>query len=285
MAARRDVSKEISGAQAVALRCGSVLAVIALVLVVRWASGRETQRMKMLGGLDASHLFSWHPVLMVLGYTICMGFGLQAFRSARLGRPRNKRLHASLHGCALVCVCLALRAVFEQHNAINAPNLYTAHGIIGLTVCVLFFAQYLVAALAFLSDVFVSQREKSILLAPHVLIGFLTYFGSVVAIVSGVAEKTAWMGCGYYHNADAVNPPHTSLDAPDTNPAAHYPLLPLGCKLGIGVSVTALLSAFCLAIGVLSLKVGRDSDTAYQPLATLPPSPQGASSGSSSPMV
>lgn len=199
---------------------------------------------------------------MVLGFTVCMGEGAQAFRTFRRGKPQNKRIHALLHGCALVSVAIALRVVFLSHNINKQPNLYTSHGIVGLAVSVLFFAQYLVGAMAFLSQAYFSASEKARLLGPHALIGACIYLFSVVAVVSGVAEKTAWMGCNYYKHAYASEG-IVALDEPDYNPAEHYHLLPLGCKLGIGVAVTALLAALCVAVGVLSLKVGRESDFDY----------------------
>lgn len=249
---------------------------MALLLVIRWAAGTESEK-RTLGGLDGSaeHLFNWHPVLMVFGFTVCMGEGVQAFRTLRLGKAQNKRLHAALHGSALVSVIIALRVVFASHNRANQPNLYTAHGIVGLAVCILFFAQYIIGAMAFLSHAFFSDSEKATLLRPHVLVGICVYFLSVVAIASGVAEKAAWMGCSYYVKAD-YSLGKVALDSPDINPAVHYHLLPLGCKLGIGVVVSAFLSAFFVAIGVVSLRVGKETDhttCAYQPL------PFGAPSG------
>lgn len=252
----------VSGFQRAALRGSRLLSGIALVLVVLWASGEDDVGKKMLGGkMDSLSSFSWHPVMMVLAFTVFMGEGVQAFR-LRFGKPINKKIHAGMHGCALVAVLIALRAVFASHNKTKAPNLYTAHGIVGLTVCVLFFAQYVVGALAFLTNSVFSVGEKAALVGPHALVGICVYFFAVAAIVSGVAEKTAWLGCNYYKDGNAEKGKVT-LTEPDLNPAEHYPLLPIGCRLGIGVAVSALLSAFLVAIGVLSPKFRSNGSPAY----------------------
>ena len=184
-----------------------------------------------------------------------------AYRQFKLGKAGNKKIHVAWHTCGVVCVSLALRAVFKPHNVAKSPNLYTAHGIVGLSVVVLFYAQYALAAVSFLSSLSISPPAwRSVLLPWHVVIGIFCYLGSLAAIASGVAEKTAWLGCAYYVHGDK-SLGKVQLDRPDINPAQHFGLLPDGCQLGIGVVVSALLAAFLVTLGTLSIKARHTKQT------------------------
>mmetsp|Transcript_7528 Transcript_7528/g.31154 ORF Transcript_7528/g.31154 Transcript_7528/m.31154 type:complete len:300 (-) Transcript_7528:285-1184(-) len=249
-------------AQTVLLRCSHVLSLVCLLLVLMWTSGTDSSTHLMLGGLSTApdKVFNFHPLLMIAGFTVCMGEGLTAYRVARMGKPTNKRIHAAWHSAGIACVACALRAVWRSHDLADAPNLYTVHGIVGLAVCVLFFAQYLVAAVAFLSPL-VDPARRGVILRAHVVAGVSIYLASLAAIVSGIAEKLAWQGCGYYAPDGDAHYHAVALRRPDTNPAAHYGLLPTGCRLGIGVGVTAFLAALCVVGGILTVKVGKETDT------------------------
>lgn len=253
--------KPLSRVQEVALSAAHLSMAVSVLLVVRWAMGADTSA-AMLGGLgfDDARIFNWHPLLMVVGFTLCMGEGIMAYRQFKLGKAGNKKIHVAWHTCGVVCVSLALRAVFKPHNVAKSPNLYTAHGIVGLSVVVLFYAQYALAAVSFLSSLSISPPAwRSVLLPWHVVIGIFCYLGSLAAIASGVAEKTAWLGCAYYVHGDK-SLGKVQLDRPDINPAQHFGLLPDGCQLGIGVVVSALLAAFLVTLGTLSIKVGAETD-------------------------
>ena len=63
-------------------------------------------------------------------------------------RERQNILHFSCHTLAVVFVSGSLAAVFQSHNLSRPspkPNLYSAHSLVGLSVSVLLFAQYIAA--------------------------------------------------------------------------------------------------------------------------------------------
>ena len=54
---------------------------VALLCVVAWSVGANTPVDKTLGGLEASLVFNWHPVLMVFAFVFCLGEGALASAS------------------------------------------------------------------------------------------------------------------------------------------------------------------------------------------------------------
>lgn len=52
-----------------------------------------------------------------------------------------KSIHAGLHTIATILVIIALVSVFDFHNALNIPNMYSLHSWVGLTVVILYILQ------------------------------------------------------------------------------------------------------------------------------------------------
>ena len=179
------------------------------------------------------------------------------FRTHGLGRPRNKLAHACWQTVGLLAASLGLYAVFRAHNVANAPNLYTAHGIIGLLVYVVFAAQWAAGFAAFLLQKG-GPSLRAALMPLHRSAGVALPALAVAAVTSGVAEKQAWMGCNYYHGGDASRG-KVSLRAPDSNPLAHARLLPAGCRYGLGCAVATAAGAFLLLVGALAVSAREDA--------------------------
>ena len=71
--------------------------------------------------------------------------GLLAYRTLPFGKALNKKAHMAFQSAGAFCACVGLIAVFLSHNDVAhggvKPNLYTAHGWIGILVITLYFAQ------------------------------------------------------------------------------------------------------------------------------------------------
>ena len=71
--------------------------------------------------------------------------GLLAYRTLPFGKALNKKAHMAFQSAGAFCACVGLIAVFLSHNDVAhggvKPNLYTAHGWIGILVVTLYFAQ------------------------------------------------------------------------------------------------------------------------------------------------
>ncbi|KAK7500796.1 hypothetical protein BaRGS_00008040 [Batillaria attramentaria] len=126
-----------------------VLGVLAVVLVAVWMGHFQ-------GGFawDATSVFNYHPLFMVIGMVFLYGDGILAYRVFRNDKKLYiKILHAGIHVVALIFGAVGLKAVFDSHNWGNTPNLYTLHSWLGLTVVIAFGLQWLLGLLAFVTPV------------------------------------------------------------------------------------------------------------------------------------
>jgi len=91
-----------------------------------------------LGGTGYSNLFSWHPILMSMGFFLFMTLGTLAYRDTNQSKPFRRRLHAltmilatlsSLAG--YVCIFLAHNQSGESQIGINESSSRQAHVALG----------------------------------------------------------------------------------------------------------------------------------------------------------
>ncbi|RUS87955.1 hypothetical protein EGW08_004233 [Elysia chlorotica] len=92
--------------------------------------------------VPGSSLFSWHPSLMAIGFSLLMSEGIVLFsQSSSLipswSRPDKAWLHAVLMGAGMCSVCLGFLAIFFNKRLADKPHFTTWHGLFGLTtVCI-----------------------------------------------------------------------------------------------------------------------------------------------------
>jgi hypothetical protein len=178
-----------------------------LGLVIAWAGGTDTSA-GFLGGFNWTNLtFNYHPVMMVGGllvagteaskllqyiclfcrrYFVCLlnifslHFAVLAFRFWPFGHFYNKIIHVIVNttGCAMVIV--GLIAVFLSHNSVPhggmKPNLYTAHGFVGIFVVTLYFFQYAMGLVTFAMKI-TPETVKKAILPLHKFLGKFIYSG------------------------------------------------------------------------------------------------------------
>ncbi|XP_019879676.1 transmembrane ascorbate-dependent reductase CYB561 isoform X2 [Aethina tumida] len=139
--------------------------------------------------------FNWHPFLMFLGMIFMYSQSMLTYRTFRhVVKRKLKLLHASVHLLAFICSVIGLKAAFDSHNLKNPPipNLYTMHSWIGLATVVIFSAQYLYGFISFLYPG-LSMVYRRAFMPVHVAVGTAGFLMAVVAVITGLTEKTIWV--------------------------------------------------------------------------------------------
>ncbi|XP_020647988.3 lysosomal membrane ascorbate-dependent ferrireductase CYB561A3 isoform X1 [Pogona vitticeps] len=164
-----------------------VLGILCVGFTVYWSH-------HWLGGFawdGSSHMFNWHPVLMVTGMLVLYGIAALVYRvplSWEGSKLPWKLLHAALAFTAFILVVLGLVAVFEFHNKQGIPNMYSLHSWLGLSAVLLFSCQWLMGFLSFLlpwAPIWFKVLYKPI----HVFFGSAILVLVVAASISGINEK------------------------------------------------------------------------------------------------
>ncbi|RYG58586.1 hypothetical protein EON64_21165 [archaeon] len=173
--------------------------------------------------------------------------GLSAIFSYRLldlPKPITKPLHAFVHLCAAVFVIVGLWCVFlgnndTGHNTAHMyfANLYSLHSFIGLAAVLVYFSNYLLGFVYFLSGV-CAPASRAWYLPSHTFLGVFSVLLVFMAVETGIMDLFRELGCDI------------AVDSADTNPAENYSKLKEGCRVGnaagILVLLTALLAFFAL---------------------------------------
>ena len=225
---------------------------------------------------------------MTGAFGLAMTQAVLSFRSLPLGKPVNKLVHTFWHTVAFFCIGFGLAAIFRSHDREknnpnpNLPpgdnyiaNLYSPHSIVGIAVVSAAAFQYLTGLLAILITFESFGLDvgwiKKALLPNHVLFGIFIYAGGILSICAGTAEVYFFtQRCSYYNNQvdksffndDGAWKGANSytLKSPDDNPAEKYLYLPDGCKVSVGLGISALLTLLFVVFGAVSIKAGAESD-------------------------
>nr|CAH8847905.1 unnamed protein product [Trichobilharzia regenti] len=162
-----------------------VFGLLAVVLTGVWLG-------KYWGGFswtNASTVFNYHPLFMVLGLVFLYGDAILVYRVFRAYRKLPiKIVHALLHMLAFLFGVLGIKAVFDFHNALTIPNMYSLHSWLGITAIVVFGLQWVGGLIGFLVPQ-TPQSARSKLLPIHVTIGSFLYLLVIAVCISGITEK------------------------------------------------------------------------------------------------
>ncbi|KAL7435362.1 hypothetical protein ACHAXM_004606 [Skeletonema potamos] len=245
--------------QSVSATISLVLSPVAIILVSVWVSNESMGG----GGVswsegDAKRVFNWHPVLMIVAYSI-MNVGALIFRvsgtssyqtSTRgisdAGSKRRGTIKA-VHGYVWVTCFLigmvAMMAVIKSHNdAVSGyiANLYSLHSWVGVLVISLYTLQLLVGIFAFggLMDG-TSRLAVPSLMEMHKYSGAVLHLLITATIMLGIQEKEGFVQCWY------------NVTEPDIIPIQNYGKIPSSCKISHGLGIVVLLmgvfTSFALA--------------------------------------
>eukprot|EP00389_Voromonas_pontica_P009222 GDKH01014031.1.p1 GENE.GDKH01014031.1~~GDKH01014031.1.p1 ORF type:complete len:226 (-),score=46.59 GDKH01014031.1:266-943(-) len=168
---------------------GIFSSVLAFVLLVSWIYGY-----KQLNGLSstAPAYFNWHPILMYVGYGVCMGHGIVAFRAFEFERSHRKLVHAVLNSIGFVFALAGFIVVIRFHDMIKAPHFYSAHAWAGVAVFSLSCLQVLWGIGAYGLGL-ASQNLKAAAMPYHRSLGKAIYLGAVACFVSGLMQKQSFI--------------------------------------------------------------------------------------------
>ncbi|CAH8511418.1 unnamed protein product [Heterobilharzia americana] len=162
-----------------------IFGLLAVVLTAVWLG-------KYWGGFswtNASTVFNYHPLFMVLGLVFLYGDAILVYRVFRAYRKLPiKILHAILHILAFLFGVLGIKAVFDFHNALLIPNMYSLHSWLGITAIVMFGLQWVGGLITFLVPQ-TPQIARSQLLPIHVTLGSFLYLLVIGVCISGITEK------------------------------------------------------------------------------------------------
>ncbi|KAL1123349.1 hypothetical protein AAG570_002434 [Ranatra chinensis] len=146
---------------------------------------------------DPGREFNWHPLLMTIGFIYLFGNSIMIYRSLRnLRKYRLKVFHATIHTVVVVCVIIALVAVFDSHNLKTPPipNLYTLHIFFSLLLIkstfltFFFYFQWALGILVYLYPGG-SLQIRSAMMSYHVFFGLTIFVCAVAAALTGLMEK------------------------------------------------------------------------------------------------
>ncbi|XP_069998366.1 transmembrane ascorbate-dependent reductase CYB561 isoform X3 [Penaeus vannamei] len=133
--------------------------------------------------------FNWHPFLMVLGMVFLYANGALVYRGFRSEKKKKlKIIHTLVQLGTFIFSVVGIVAVFDFHNAMGIPNMYSLHSWIGLCVVILFACQWLSGLLTFL---FPGLRPsvRAAYLPVHQFFGLAIFIGSVASCLLGLTEK------------------------------------------------------------------------------------------------
>ncbi|CAH8502120.1 unnamed protein product [Schistosoma turkestanicum] len=171
-----------------------IFGLLSVVLTAVWLG-------KYWGGFSWTHastIFNYHPLFMVLGLVFLYGDAILVYRVFRSVRKVPiKILHAVLHILAFLFSVLGIKAVFDMHNALTIPNLYSLHSWLGITAIIVFGLQWVGGLIGFLVPQ-TPQVARSKLLPVHVTLGSFLYLLVIGVCISGITEKNFFSG-NYQH--------------------------------------------------------------------------------------
>ncbi len=108
----------------------------------------------------------------------------------------------------------------------------------GSAAIIVYFQNYVLGMVAFLLKLVGADMRKQYL-PSHMYLGIISLLMTLCAIQTGLTNQLA--SCAY------------RVSSPDVNPASNYHLLPLGCRIGNGISVTVLIALLLTVLAVLDV--------------------------------
>jgi len=242
--------------QSVSATTSLLLSPVAIILVSLWVSNESMGG----GGVswsegDSKRVFNWHPVLMIVAYSI-MNFAALIFRvsgtstSARgisEAGAKKRGIMKAIHGYVWVACFLigmvAMLAVVKSHNdSVSGyiANLYSLHSWVGVLVISLYILQLTVGILAFGGLTGGTSRfAVPSLMEIHKYTGALLHLLITATIMLGIQEKEGFVQCWY------------EVTEKDLFPVMNYAKIPSACKISHGLGLVVLLmgvfTSFALA--------------------------------------
>jgi cytochrome b-561 len=246
--------KHLNPLQKLSMYLAQLFSLLSLLAVLRWSIPSNTSQ-GFLGGLGASSdwnnspstLFNWHPVCMVIAFTLCSTQAVFVYRynffHRYMGKLGLKTLHLAWHTIAMAFMIFGLYATIEWHHLENQAELYSLHSWLGISTVTLYSAQYFAGFWHFFFPG--SRMETRRNYYPmHVVVGIFTYFTANFTIETGIAQQNYSNKCWYSLN----------WYTKDYNPATHYTSIPLGCRYSNGLGLCVFFTVICTTYALMDMK-------------------------------
>jgi preprotein translocase subunit SecG len=232
-AARRVLTK-------VVFVCAILLAGASVVLCALWSSRDSPGFIGIPDIAFETNLIAWHVVLLVCGFFVAQVMALTV--TGMFPESRHTRLSGDAFWYHLFWMVFAASTKlagiiaaknYAQQTDTGPPREPSMHAVFGVATAVVYAINFVL--LLVLGCVSADRYKlKWIRLIARIAAFLLT----VVSIASGIMLYQGETGCF----------PRTAplpLPAPDYHPAAHYPDMPVGCRVSNGLGVAVAASALC----------------------------------------
>ncbi|XP_057842264.2 probable ascorbate-specific transmembrane electron transporter 2 [Cryptomeria japonica] len=163
-----------------------VFGVTACMLVLYWV-------LHYGGGLafhseKKQRIFNLHPVFMFVGFIFLASQGILSYKIVPVKKDRQKLVHLTLLGLAIILGAIGIYAVFKFHNESHFKDMYSLHSWLGISVISLFGLQWVVGFISFLYPG-ASKNRRARIVPWHLFFGLFLYVMAIVTVETGILEK------------------------------------------------------------------------------------------------
>ncbi|XP_066375499.1 probable ascorbate-specific transmembrane electron transporter 1 isoform X2 [Miscanthus floridulus] len=132
-------------------------------------------------------VYTAHPLFMVIGFIICTGEAVMAYRIVLGPTAAKKAVHLLLHLVALAFVAVGLYAAFKFHHDNGLPDIRSLHSWLGIATISLYALQWLVAFVYFVFPGAVMTMRADY--APwHIFFGLAIFLMAICTAETGLAK-------------------------------------------------------------------------------------------------
>ncbi|CAN6288563.1 unnamed protein product [Urochloa humidicola] len=133
------------------------------------------------------YVYTAHPLFMVIGFVICTGEAVMAYRIVLGPREAKKAVHLLLHLVAMAFAAVGLYAAFKYHRDAGFPDIHSLHSWLGIATIALYALQWLVAFVYFVFPGAVMTMRADY--APwHIFFGIFIFLMAILTAETGLAK-------------------------------------------------------------------------------------------------
>ncbi|CAG9830125.1 unnamed protein product [Diabrotica balteata] len=148
----------------------------------------------------ANNKGTWHVVLCVMGFALCMAEGVQIFRHESVvtfghTREEKKMAHMIVMAFAFICITIGISLKISQKEDFNLEHFSSTHGVLGLIAWILSFIAVLGGVFSmYFRNTSISPRVVKLC---HIFLGITTYALGVACLCYGLEYLMGGRGRGW----------------------------------------------------------------------------------------
>jgi len=142
-------------------------------------------------GFSGEDVFNFHPLLQTVAFVLIIPESILLLRFSGFKRTVAKPFHAGLHALAVVGAILGVAAAFKYKKDEGGAHFRSLHSWLGLLTMILLLSQWSFGAFLFYRA---AGSLRSNLAPFHLHMGHLIVFTSACALVTGILERTSFVG-------------------------------------------------------------------------------------------